>query len=49
VKEAVHDWLPNQPQNFFQMALRSLQRAGLNVLKNKEITLKSNVFIISVT
>jgi hypothetical protein len=24
VKEAKHDWLRNQPQNFFQMALRSL-------------------------
>jgi hypothetical protein len=37
VKEAVRDWLRNQPQNFFHMALGSLQTAGLSVLRSKEI------------
>jgi hypothetical protein len=49
VKEAVHDWLRNQPQNFFYMALRSLQTAGLNVLRTKEMMLKSNVSVMSLT
>jgi hypothetical protein len=49
VKEAVHDWLRNQPQNFFYIALRSLQTAGLNVLRTKEMMLKSNVFVMSLT
>jgi histone-lysine N-methyltransferase SETMAR len=49
VKEAVHDWLRKQPQNFFHMALGSLQTTGLNVLRSKEIVLKSNVFVMSLT
>jgi hypothetical protein len=49
VKQAVHDWLRNQPQNFFHMALGSLQTAGLYALRNKEIVLKNNVFVMSLT
>jgi hypothetical protein len=45
----VHDQLRNQPQSFFHMALGSLQTAGLNVLRSKEIVLKSNVFVMSLT
>jgi len=33
----------------FPMALRSLQIAGLNVLRRREIILKSNVVLMSVT
>jgi len=49
VKEAVHDWLRSQPQNLFPTALRSLQIAGLNVSRRREIILKSNVVLMSVT
>ena len=47
VKEAVHDWLRSQPQTFFSKALRSLQIAGLNVSRRREIILKSNVVLFS--
>jgi hypothetical protein len=48
MKEAVHDWLRNQTQDF-HMALGNLQSAGLKVLRSKDITLKSNVFAMSLT
>ena len=44
VKEAVHDWLCSQPQTFFSNSIRSLQIAGLNASRRREIILKSNVF-----
>jgi hypothetical protein len=48
VKEAVLYWLCNQPRNFFSVAPRSLQIAGLSVLRRNEVILKSNV-LMSVT
>ena len=48
VKEVVHDWLRSQLQISFQTALRSLEIAGLNVSRRREIILKSNVVLMSV-
>jgi hypothetical protein len=36
-------------KTFLQMTLRSLQTTGLNVFRSKEIILKSNVFVMSLT
>jgi hypothetical protein len=47
VKEVVHDLLHNQSQNFFQMVLRSLQTAGLNVLRSKDYIEKQYICNIS--
>jgi len=49
VKEAVHDWLRIQPQTFFSNGIKSLQISGLNVPRRREIILKSNVVLMSVT
>ena len=49
VKEAVHDWLHSQPQTFFSNGIKKLTDRWTKCIEKREIILKINVVLMSVT
>jgi len=49
VKEAAHDWLRSQPQTFFSSGIKKLTDRWVKCIRSREMILKSNIVLMSVT